>query len=76
MLAAKIVSLEPSVVDAEHYARQAYDQAKKNAADRADHQKKMDAESKSVSVATGDCGSSGPNDSSVAACGRATAPSM
>ncbi len=55
--AAKIVSLEPRVVDAERYAHQAYDQAKKNGADRAERQRKMDAEAQSVAAATLACGS-------------------
>jgi hypothetical protein len=58
LLAASIVSLEPDVAEAELYARQARDQAKKNAADRAEHDKKMSAEAQSIAAATVACGSS------------------
>jgi hypothetical protein len=56
-LAAKAASFEPSVLEAERSARQAYDQAQKNAADKAEHQRKMDAEVQAISAATAACGS-------------------
>jgi hypothetical protein len=54
---ATIVSLEPSVTEAEGDAREALGQARKNAAERAEHQKTMDAEARSIAAATVACGS-------------------
>jgi hypothetical protein len=56
MTVATIVSLEPNVAQAEGDARQALGQARKIAAERAEHQKTMDAEAKSVAAATVACG--------------------